>query len=54
VSSLAALAWQNQVYRKISHKLRLQSLEHEEIQLLKVKAETLRDMRKRFVNEEFD
>jgi len=54
VSSFAASAWQNQVFKKISDILRLQSQEQEEIQLLKQKADRLRDFRKKFLKEKFD
>jgi len=54
LSSFAASAWQAQVYRKISHKLRLLSREHDEIQLLKQKADKLRDLRKKLLVERWD
>ena len=54
MSSFAASAWQNQVFTKISDILRLQSQEQEEIQLLKQKADRLRDFRKKFLKEKFD
>lgn len=54
MSSFAASSWQNYVYRKISHKLGLHSQEQEEIQLLKLKADRLREFRKKFLSEKFD
>jgi len=54
VSSSSVLAWQNHVHNTISHKMGLPSAEQEEIQLLKQKADRLRDFRKKFLREKFD
>jgi hypothetical protein len=50
----AALMWQKQAYRKILKKFKLPSDEWEEIQLLKLKTEDLRNLSKRFLKEKFD
>jgi len=54
MNSFAASAWQSQVFKRISDKLRLQNKGQEEILLLKEKADRLRDFRKKFLREKFD
>lgn len=54
MSSSAASMWQSQVFKRISRKLRLGSQMHEETQLMKLKADRLRDFRRMFLNERFD
>ena len=54
MSSSSVLAWQNYVHEKISHKMGLPSAEQEEIQLLKQKADKIKDLRKKLLMERFD
>jgi len=46
--------WQNQVFKRINNKLKLQNQEHEEMQLLKLKIENLRVFRKKLLTEKCD
>ena len=52
MSGLAALSWQNRLHMAISRKLRLPEVE--EIQLLNLKAKTLRSLRMKLLSEQFD
>jgi len=54
VNSFAVSAWQAQVYKKISFKLRLQNQDQEEINLLRLRADGLRAFRKNFLKQKFD
>jgi len=53
-TSAASLSWQNQVYKKISHKMKLHSEEFEEIQLLKLTADKIRSLRKKVLKQKYD
>ncbi len=52
MSSFAASSWQTQLYKRISSNLKLPDFE--EIRLLRLKAEMLRNLRKKLLAEKYD
>jgi len=52
MSSFAASSWQNQLFRRICRDLKLG--EREEIRILKLQADVVRELRKRLVSDRFD
>jgi hypothetical protein len=52
VSSIAALSWQNQLFRKVCRDLKID--EGEETGILKSRAELVRGFRKKLVFDRFD
>jgi len=54
MSDKAAAVWQSHTYNKISHALKLPSENLEEIRFLKLKADSLRHLRKKLLMEKCD
>jgi hypothetical protein len=52
VNSVAALSWQNQLFRKVCCDLKID--EEEETEILKSQTEVVRDIRKKLVPDRFD
>jgi len=52
MNSFAALSWRNQLFRRICRDLKIS--EQEEIRILKLQAEVVRELRKRLVSDRFD
>lgn len=53
MTASAASVWQNQAYKRISNKLQL-SEESEKITSLKLRADRLKEIRKKLLKERFD